>query len=510
MRKAELGAYEAKWNLSEGLLPARLRRSARQMLGRIVKLGEPVTADSVDAMMRQLQHDRSTPGSVREGLSSLRAALEVIEPGRFGPLIIAAERAAVRVDGPSREALRTQASAPAPRDGLAVADWPAEKRDAWHRATGENGGLAHLSKGRLDSIRSALGFLYLFQQTPGMNEFGPATWQKFVEGCEARLAPSTLANNAACIYVAERTFLEMAQEHSVNDEFGDADAILEEDDEEFYAADEFIDDDEEFADADATMAGAIDDGKLGWLLREVRRLRRLAVRAGPVIDKMQFRVPLLEVYQAGLDTMDEAEAMPYGNAACLLYRAGWLTAFLSGKPVRIGTAAATDVSQGTYDRGHLEFGTDGKLYVRWPAGAVKNRKEILGKVIQELVPRTERWLKHYRTGLYGADQSDAFFVGNHGGPVTAKALRRDFESVMFRRFKKRIPPHMIRSIVAAFVAEEAPLAALAGITTDLLDHSSPREDEPYRGMIRADLAQDRLAAAMSGLKRSGSTELRAD
>ncbi|HWI27023.1 MAG TPA: hypothetical protein VN668_08630 [Stellaceae bacterium] len=506
MRKAELGAYEATWELSERLLPPRLRRSARQMLGRVVTLGEPITTNRVEDMMRQLRQDRSTPGSLREGLRALRAALEIVEPGRFGPLIITAERAAVRIEGCSRETPRSKSPAAAPRVGLAVEDWPPEKRDSWCRATAEHGRLAHLSKGRLDTMRSALGILYRFQQTSGMHKFGPATWRQFLEECESHLAPGTLANNATVIYVAERTFLEMAQEQSANDEFGDADAMIEEEEPEFYAADE-ITDEAEFADADAATVGIIDDGKLGWLLMEVRRLRRRAGRAGPITNKMQYRVPLREVFQAGLDTMDEAEAMPYGNAACLLYRAGWLVAFLCTKPVRIGTAAATDRSRGAHNRGRLECDADGELYVRWPPGAVKNRIEILAKIEPELFPRTRRWLDYYRPGLYGADGSDAFFVGNHAGPVTVKALRRDFESVMLRRFEKRIPPHMIRSIVTAYVAEEAPLAALSGMTTDLLNHSSERGNEPYRGMIRADAAQDRLAAAMSELKRSGGTDL---
>jgi integrase len=316
-------------------------------------------------------------------------------------------------------------------------------------------------------------------------------------------ASGTLRNIALAIYSAEFAFLERREALGRNDEFDDADEfVAQSHDCEFDDADAIIDAGAEFEDADALISGLPDDGRLTWLLREVRRLDRLVVR---ILDKKQFRLPLREVIAAGFRDMDEAEKMPYGPKAAKWFRDGLLVAMLGHKPVRIGTAEKTNIPEAQDSNGsHMVVGTDGFTRLIWPATANKNRRELVFKIPKDLAPRVQRWLGHFRGAMGGARGSNAFFVGSRFGRGLTKAgIRQAFQAPMLRHFQMHVPPHLIRSIVATFIAEEAPLAALAGAITDELGHVDPRSDKPYLEMVRGDAAQDRLAEAFTTLIISG-------
>lgn len=528
-----LGSYRDVWTAHAGQLPSYLRENARKEVIRLIQRGDPVTDRSVAdhlADMRTRKTRRGelhTPGAHAERLKRLRAGLEIVCPGQFGPSITSELQAIFPIEGK-----KPHRCPPPKRRGLSLEEWPPAKRRAWAAATRSapssyrrGGALAHLSRSRLKGIESALGIFYAFLLCRGEVDLTPAAVFAFLheqrnsvrEG-KGPYASGTIAQLAWSIYVGERAFLIEAEcVPERQDEFVDDHAEMK----------THADDNREFDDAceqlpacstsaefeqDVTPPNEFEDDyaansqrpaidPLGWLRDQAVSLSR---RSRPERDKIRYRVRLVDLVRYGLDLMDDADRRPYGEDAAVQHQLGLFMALLGLRCVRLSTILSTDIAdRGAVapNRGCLEMPEAGPWWLYWPSATVKTGVPIRTKVPEILKSRLTRQIRYYRDALRGAHDNAALFVSRLSSRRwSMSAARKGFEDAMEHRFHKRVWPHLVRSINAAFVSEEMPDQVLAGMVTNLLCHANPNSDEAYRHLVRGDAAQDVL-------ERSGAAKL---
>jgi hypothetical protein len=510
-----LGSYGEIWIEHSGRLPVYLRHTARLEVTRLVRRGDPITDATVAAHLADMRVRKTrrgtthSPGSHEQRLNRLRAGLEIVHPGEYGPTITTEMHAIAPTGG--KKTHRT----PTPkRRGLPLQEWPPAKQEAWEAATRPapssyrlGGALAHLPLEQRNRIRSALGIFYAFLRRRGEMCLTPDAFLAFIREEQGRvrekrgpLAPGYIAGLVWAIYTGERAFLAEAAQTAArpNDEFAD-----DFDTGPSAGGGEFEDDVIEpsvspsalfeFEDDQAPDSYVPANEPLSWMRDQVVGLRR---KAKPVRDKAPFRVELVEVVRYGLDLMDEADRMPFGEDAAIKHQLGFFVAILALRCVRLSTILSTDIPERGIvapNRGWVRMPAEGSCWFYWPSAVVKGGVPIRTRVPELLRSRLARQVAYYRTALRGADANAALFVSRLSSRRWSKsAARYAFEEAMEEQFGKRAWPHLVRSFNAAFVCEEMPDKVLAGMLTDLLGHSNSQSDEPYKKLVRGEAAQELL------------------
>jgi hypothetical protein len=498
--RAEIGPFEATWNALSGRLPPSTRRRAKQGFARMLERRGGLDPASVAAEIAHL-------AGKLDHLRQLRAALETVDPGNHGPAITAAIAACRRPPPPRR--------APAPRIAAPeAAGWPAGASTTLEAAlrrpaTGYDPGgpLGHLSEKRQELVRWGARRFHAWLLESGRAGEGltPEILFSYVASMrEENRAPLTIRDAVDAILLCERAALELGTAvESPEEEFGIADSapIVE----------------DEFGSAEAAPIAAMEfdpaadsapvptaGGPLGWLRRAFYDLKKVAE---PKRSKLEFRIEADQLVVAGRDLMDEADGGVYGVRSAVAYRTGLFMMLLGLRCIRLSNILGVQLpnTQVLPWQGRLVLPDDKPGWMEWPASATKNRRRARTTIPSLTRPYIDRWISYWRKALPGAQGSMALFVSalHPAEPLGPDGARNAFEAATSRFWKKRIPPHMVRSICTAWICENLPDQVMNGLITDLLWHSSSESDEPYKEMVIESRAQRMHDAAWAAKAARG-------
>lgn len=205
-----------------------------------------------------------------------------------------------------------------------------------------------------------------------------------------------------------------------------------------------------------------------WLRRLVRRLE---MRAKPR-DKRNDVVSIKELFQLGLQLMDQAEktsgATDFFRA--LLFRDGLIVALLAADPLRLANSTAQEIG-----RTIIKDGTAWSIHI--PPEETKARRLHLAILPDWSGRCIDRYVQHYRTFLLNAESTNRLWLSQDGRPLTADGLYRLVCKRTLEAFGKRINPHLFRSCLATSTAVHH--GAHIGLAMTVLDHTSTEVTERY-------------------------------
>jgi integrase len=337
---------------------------------------------------------------------------------------------------------------------LPFEDWPANDRLAWEVAItpaflfGEGGTAAHWAQATLHGYRATYGrwlrFLisrgWLDAQAPFGSRARPDRVAAYVERLEGRIAPLSVWSYLSDLH---NIHYRLAPDHDWS-----------------------------------------------WL-RDI--VNRLHLRVGPRHIAPSRLRPIDELFRAGLDAMDRAEAEgPQTRLRdSVHYRNGLMIALLAGTLLRMKNFAALEVGRSLIRQ------SDGYLLVV-PASEVKNHQEIEQPIIGRLTPYLDRYFEHHHPRLLQGGESKYLWINQYGGVMKPHAVGVRITKVTLALVGVAISPHLFRHSAATTIAIEDPEHAM--IIRSLLAHS--RADTAERYYIRGGIAEAgrRHAATIAGLR----------
>jgi hypothetical protein len=477
----DLGPYHALWAAKAvSILGPGAERAARFALRRAAEGGllEELGVAAELARIATLAN-RESRKTYRKALLN---AAELVEPGEFGRMIALAQAADRKPDPTPR------GRAPRYTKGIPVARWPQPWCGLWGSATrrqnatyDDAGALGTLSPSWLDTIRKRLGLLFGFMDRTGWASADRATIEAFIAEREKEASSGTLYNDVAAIATGLQGMLDEAgsdlPEFAADAPAAPAEEAEFETGSERGERSEFLADPEpapqavedEFGEAAQRRELArleAEGGPLFWLWEKVAELKAAKT---PKRNKLDYRVELAYVVALGLDLMDAADAMPFGVEAAIIYRTGLFIAMLGLRCVRLATILDTYLPQGVSKALPLHGWVDvANGFFYWPR--TKNGRSLRTKIPRRLKDRVPRWIDYYRDALAGPGHAHAFWIeARDGGPFRANGARTAFQTALEARFEKRLWPHLMRDLNAAYVCEEMP-ERVEDMISELLGH----------------------------------------
>jgi integrase len=205
-----------------------------------------------------------------------------------------------------------------------------------------------------------------------------------------------------------------------------------------------------------------------WLRRLVRRLE---LRAKPR-NKRNEVVSIKELYQLGLQLMDQAEQATEATSSfrALLYRDGLIIALLAADPLRIANFTALEIG-----RTVVNDGTTWSVDI--PPEETKAGRLHLAVLPDWSARCIDRFVKHYRPFLASSEASNGLWLTEVGRPLTSDELYRLICKRTLDAFGKRINPHLFRSCLATSTAVHH--GAQIGLAMTVLGHTSIAVTERY-------------------------------
>ena len=332
--------------------------------------------------------------------------------------------------------------------------WPAVDRDAWDAAVrdgdilDEPGILAHYSLHRLTSVRAAygrwLGFLGSDLTgkagSSGVDHLDRDRITKFLEALRRDLAPRSTITY--------------------------------------------------FEDLAYAVRGIAPDKDVSDILAAGRYLRQYSKSTR---DKRTRIRPIQDLYELGLELMQEAETVSGRVKAAILFRDGLTIAFLAARPIRVGNLTSIEIDR------HLVLRGD-KYWIEFPAEEVKNRRPLEIPLPDGLVEHLERYLERHRPVL--ADQAkhpderitSTLWLSRLGTPITPHRMWWNICKRTRQRFGNPINPHLFRDAAATSIAIEDP--AHVRMTAKILGHATLTTAERYYNQATSIEAARRMQASL--------------
>jgi integrase/recombinase XerD len=211
-----------------------------------------------------------------------------------------------------------------------------------------------------------------------------------------------------------------------------------------------------------------------WFRTIARNLKAVAISEGPLARKT---VPIAELFELGLDLMDEAAARELVTwETARDFRDGLIISLLAAMPYRRKNIAAMRLLRNlkwVEGRPYIEFSRDetktgNHLYTAWP---------------ERLLPCLDFYLQTYRpflltlAGSSRAEGQDALWLDQHGRPLSGELLAHFVAKNTKKRFGFRIGPHHFRRCCATSIAVEDPKHI--GVAMAILGHSPSINERHY-------------------------------
>jgi integrase len=202
-----------------------------------------------------------------------------------------------------------------------------------------------------------------------------------------------------------------------------------------------------------------------WLRRIVRRLD---LRAKPR-DNV---VPIKELFQLGLQLMDQAENTAKATTVFRgrQYRDGLIIALLTVDPLRLANIAALELG-GTL----MKDGTTRSFNI--PPEETKAGRLHLAVLPDWSASRIDRYVEHYRLFFRNAESTNRLWLSQLGRPLAYSSLYGLICKRTRDAFGKRINPHPFRSCLATSTAIYH--GAEIGLAMTVLEHTSSEVFERY-------------------------------
>jgi integrase/recombinase XerD len=179
---------------------------------------------------------------------------------------------------------------------------------------------------------------------------------------------------------------------------------------------------------------------------------RLWARAHPERDKTSKIRHASDIFELGLDLMNEAEGVTcrYNPlAADIQYRDGLIIALLAARPVRLKNLTSIEIDR------HL-FKIDQTYWLVFEAQEVKNRRHIEVSLPQALTEYLDRYLSQYRPRLLGDAISDRLWISRWATSLSSNSIRHQLKQRTGDAFGKAITPHLFRDCAATSIAIDDP------------------------------------------------------
>lgn len=233
------------------------------------------------------------------------------------------------------------------------------------------------------------------------------------------------------------------------------------------------------------------DGNWNWL-RALKR--RLHARAKPQ-DRFERLVPAHQTLDLGITLMMTADNLTASGRLEreIQFRDGLILAILSLWPIRRRSLAALALDGHVRRRvgdNHLEL-------LLLPEDTKSHRMESW-LVPEILLPYVKRYLDEVRPRLARAANHDAFWVGQHGHPLSegglyAAVCRRTTEA-----YGLAMSLHDFRRAAATFLAMESP--EKVGLIPGILQHATPETGDRHYNLARSTSASRRHSETLYALK----------
>jgi integrase len=198
--------------------------------------------------------------------------------------------------------------------------------------------------------------------------------------------------------------------------------------------------------------------------------------AKPVADKRGRIVSSRDLYDLGLDLMQEARARTTPLKAAGAFRDGLMIALLAARPVRRRNLASIEIDQQLMRHGDL-------YWLAFPAEEIKTGRALEFPLPRALTGPMERYLTHYRpllaarTGRWKNEPGKVLWISSDGSRLKAGRMHRRICERTQERFGKPINPHLFRDAAATSIAIEDP--EHVGIVVAILGHSTIKTSERY-------------------------------
>lgn len=180
------------------------------------------------------------------------------------------------------------------------------------------------------------------------------------------------------------------------------------------------------------------------------------------------------------------------------FRQGLMIAFLVSRPVRRRTLLATSLDD------HLQLKTDG-YHLYYNSEDMKNGKSYDFPLPDVLTLLMHRYLEVHRPALLQGKQSSALWIGQYGDPITPDGLSREFPKATKRILGVALRPHAFRHIAATFIAESDP--EQANIIRDVLGHSTLDMAQKHYNRATGKSACDDYQNLIARLRKEGAKRL---
>ena len=200
---------------------------------------------------------------------------------------------------------------------------------------------------------------------------------------------------------------------------------------------------------------------------------RLWARAKPAKDKSQRVRPSIDLFELGLDLMNNAAGIKcrYNSQASeTQYRDGLMIALLAARPLRLKNLAAIEIGR------HLTREGD-TYWRRFDAKEVKNRKHIEVPVPEVLTPLIEHYCAVHRPKLLGTTMSGSLWISRLGRPLSQSTIHYHIKNRTQKAFGVSLSPHLFRDCAATSVAIEDPHHVR--IAMNILGHHSLATTQRY-------------------------------
>lgn len=238
-----------------------------------------------------------------------------------------------------------------------------------------------------------------------------------------------------------------------------------------------------------TTQGYITANYLGSLARMTQAPNTAALlaycqglpRPEPMHSKQEHWITLRELEQVGLHLLArgrrpaprDKRSVRYGARRTQYHQLGLILRLLVRVPLRQRNIREMQLGRNLYqdDQGHWQLTFVGaELKVSERKGRTNRFTVNLSTYAPDLLPHLEEFLRDYRPCFLNGTTSPLVFVTERGHPYTGSALAYRLQSTIYAYTRKRVYPHLIRTIWATeFISRTRDFTTAAYMLNDRVE-----------------------------------------
>lgn len=225
-----------------------------------------------------------------------------------------------------------------------------------------------------------------------------------------------------------------------------------------------------------------------WLVSFVEKMKKKAElyptrNNQRVVPLVELRIAAIQASEVALKAHRRARGYRARLRAHTLARTALTIMMLFNSPIRVDCLAKLDLRQ------HFDPGLT-RLHLS--AGETKDKKRDVRLIPPELREALVTYIELHRPQVAPMAET-ALFVGRRGRRCATGYLSQRIGDLTQALFGKRVTPHVIRNIIAAFIVSEAPEEA--ALASEMLNHADSRTTETYRATATQITASRQLSAS---------------